>query len=446
MKIINWLSFIVIFSFLSFSQTIGTEVTKIVDLNTSSIQNYQDIYQNLNDKIKYSLKVYGGETATIKLSDNTFIVTWVETAENKNILFAQKFLGNGCPVNSAFKVNLDEMSHIANPTIAANKDNSFIIAWESVSDDGSKENVFVQRFSADTNRIGDIQKINSFQINEQKKPVISFLDNGNYVVCWQSDHVVAQDFNIYAQLFNENGKVHKKEVRINSQTTDNQINPRVCNLSNGSFVIIWQSYFQDDSGYGIFGQLYDNNFNALGNQFQVNTSTVGDQIDPQITSVSSNDFIVIWKNNDIAKQGIYGQIFNKYCEKVDSEFKVNAYTKNTEKSIVTSLSNGGFAITWYSSYQDQNGFDIYVRKYNNQYQAVGVESKIKHEIISDYKYCCLDITASELRDSFGAFWGGVVAPYNIFAESENSVLSKEISLVYNPKSQKSQLETVLAQI
>src|SRR5690606_36401463 len=60
--------------------------------------------------------------------------------------------------------------------------------------------------------------------------------------------------------------------RVNTYTTNFQRRPAVAMDSDGDFVVTWTSTYQDGSGYGVYGQRYDMNGNALGGEFRVNTT------------------------------------------------------------------------------------------------------------------------------------------------------------------------------
>jgi hypothetical protein len=46
------------------------------------------------------------------------------------------------------------------------------------------------------------------------------------------------------------------EFRINTYTTGGQILSAVASDSSGNFVVVWESYIQDGSDWGVFGQRY----------------------------------------------------------------------------------------------------------------------------------------------------------------------------------------------
>src|SRR5580765_2090522 len=62
------------------------------------------------------------------------------------------------------------------------------------------------------------------------------------------------------------------DFQVNTYTYYAQQFPDICSDSSGNFVVVWQSYYQDGSGWGIFARRLDNAFNPVGPDFQVNTT------------------------------------------------------------------------------------------------------------------------------------------------------------------------------
>jgi hypothetical protein len=46
------------------------------------------------------------------------------------------------------------------------------------------------------------------------------------------------------------------EFQVNTWTTDDQSSPSVTSLSNGGFVVVWESNGQDGDGYGVYGRVF----------------------------------------------------------------------------------------------------------------------------------------------------------------------------------------------
>jgi hypothetical protein len=100
---------------------------------------------------------------------------------------------------------------------------------------------------------------------------------------------------------------------VNTWTTDDQYRQSITSLSNGGFVVVWQSDGQDGSYGGVYGQRFDSNGNKVGSEFQVNTWTTGDQGAPSITSLSNGGFVVVWHSygQDGSYWGVYGRMFSQ---------------------------------------------------------------------------------------------------------------------------------------
>ena len=88
--------------------------------------------------------------------------------------------------------------------------------------------------------------------------------------------------------------MRKSEFQINTYTASHQLGPSVTGLSDGGFVVTWDSYGQDGDGVGIYGQRYDSSGSTTGPEFQINTYTTDDQYDSSVTSLSDGGFVVTW--------------------------------------------------------------------------------------------------------------------------------------------------------
>ena len=61
------------------------------------------------------------------------------------------------------------------------------------------------------------------------------------------------------------------EFQVNTFTAKDQKDPTAAGLSDGGYVIVWESSDQDGSGKGVFGQRFDANGDPVGGEFPVNT-------------------------------------------------------------------------------------------------------------------------------------------------------------------------------
>ena len=82
-------------------------------------------------------------------------------------------------------------------------------------------------------------------------------------------------------------------TQINTWTANNQQSPKVTSLSNGNFVVVWQSYEENSSGFNsIYGQIFYSNGEKMGNEFPISNYITSDQYSPNVAASFSRFMVV----------------------------------------------------------------------------------------------------------------------------------------------------------
>src|SRR5262249_36138013 len=143
---------------------------------------------------------------------------------------------------------------------------------------------------------GEFQ-VNSFTPGFQNSPAVASDPTGGFVVVWQSNGAApaARDPDgVFARRFDSTAAPLGAEFQVNSYTTGSQREPAVAIDGDGNFVVVWDSIGyrggQDGSQGGVFGQHFLRTGEPLGDEFQVNTYTTGDQAEPSISADATGDF------------------------------------------------------------------------------------------------------------------------------------------------------------
>ena len=139
--------------------------------------------------------------------------------------------------------------------------------------------------------------------NENLTPIsdnVPYGDQEGFIVSWQSNRQESDDYNdgIFLQRFNSDGSKLGSEIQVNTYIENNQQNSKQVALNNGSFVVTWQSNGQDESSWGVYGQIFDKNGNKKGSEFLVNTTTDDEQRNPSIAASSDGSFIIVWQSRE----------------------------------------------------------------------------------------------------------------------------------------------------
>jgi hypothetical protein len=230
------------------------------------------------------------------------------------------------------------------PAIATLADGTFAVAWRS----GGA--VHVQQAAADGALVGAAQVYTA--LASAYSPGIAALKGGGYVVSWGE----INDGNVYAAT-NGAGDAGMPFVVNGDGLAASLMTaaplPHVTTLADGNFVVAWDSYANAPLGFticDIFFQLYDSAGHALGGPVQANVESGGGRYDAAVTALSDGGFVVAWQSQtgDFDASGIFGRRFGADGSAVDlREFEINQLRAGDQTSPdVVALANGGFAAAW----------------------------------------------------------------------------------------------------
>ena len=280
----------------------------------------------------------------------------------------------GNPV-AELRVNSFTSSSQEAPKATLLADGSVVVTWQSESFDGSSWSIASHRINAAGQLVGASDTVvNTTTTDQQLSPAITALTDGDYVITWSSYTHDGSDWGIYAQRFNADGTRDGQEFLVNTLTDSTQIYPSVAGLSDGGFVIAWQTYSgadADNSGYGIAGQRYNAAGAPVGAEFLING--VGYQDQSQVTLVAAPDggFVVAWTSYqaDGSHNGVVARRFDadgNATEPFGDDVLVNTYSLNDQSGPAIAMLDRGFVAVWHSQGQDGSGYSIEMQRFQGQ--------------------------------------------------------------------------------
>jgi hypothetical protein len=207
---------------------------------------------------------------------------------------------------------------------------------------------------------------------DQQEPSVAMDSAGNFVIAWQSYGQESASDGIYAQRYNASGVAQGGEFHVNTTTTDNQNLPTVAMDSSGNFVITWESYAQDGSLQGIYGQRYNSSGVAQGGEFRLNTTTANAQQNPVVTMTGGGSFAVTWQSTaqDGSLEGVYMRLYDASGNPVTGETRVNTTTTGDQHSpSIVSNQNGRMVIAWQGN-GSGDGDGVFMQRYTYGFPPV----------------------------------------------------------------------------
>jgi hypothetical protein len=186
------------------------------------------------------------------------------------------------------------------------------VVWGSLNQDGNGTGVFGQRYDSAGVPQGGEFRVNTYTTGPQSLGSVAADASGNFVVVWTSHSYVAYTGDVFGQRYDSAGVAQGGEFQVNSYTTGSQSDPSVASDTSGNFVVVWESGGQDFSTYGVFGQRYDSGGVPQGNEFPINTFTTSYQLSPSVSATGTDQFVVTWDSygQDGSYFGVFGQRFD----------------------------------------------------------------------------------------------------------------------------------------
>ncbi|WP_298595776.1 hypothetical protein, partial [Zoogloea sp.] len=307
-------------------------------------------------------------------------------------IYAQRFAANGEAIGPELRVNTLTDGGQSWAQVAALSTGGYVITWQDDgANDGSGYATYGQRFDATGSAIGAQFLINTTTSGNQYQSNVAAYTGGFAAVWTTGSDIYQQRFTNDGVKVGGETLVSTVPGGAGAQGS-NQYLPDVAAYANGNLVVVWADGGSNDgSTYGVYGRLYDAGTGSFGSSFLVNTTTASYQTyaadydyAPNVAVLASGDFVVVWPSyeQDGSGWGVIGQRFNAAGVKQGGEFVVNETTAGSQYiPEVTALSTGGFVVGFYNDNYDISGAgttaDAYIREYDASANPIDGQRKLE---------------------------------------------------------------------
>jgi hypothetical protein len=259
--------------------------------------------------------------AIATLTNGNVVVVWSSfdqaTSNSLYDVYGEMFATNGTRIGTNFLINVFTTYNQRSPAVAALPNGGFVVAWVSEQERSTAPDwgtnttdltaygmgsallasvdVYERLYTiSGSNAVASTSEILVDQgVNPCAAPDIATAADGSYMVTWCANNVTNSNngWDIYERSFtNANGG---PIYLVNSYTYGDQYNPRISVIGD-DYLIAWTSLGQDGSREGVYGQYMQEGDSPVGNEFLVNTTTVGQQMEPAVASDGFQQFLVVW--------------------------------------------------------------------------------------------------------------------------------------------------------
>ena len=269
------------------------------------------------------------------LTNGNVVVVWAsynQAASNSmQDVYAQILSPTGTAIGTNFLVNQFTSYNQRTPAIAALPGGGFVVAWVS---------------------------------EQQRQLAATGGTNSTYI---SSTTGLNPSVDIYARLFTASGSAAAGEFLVN---TDNNpaANPAVAAATDGSFLVTWtaRDLANPTNSLDVYGRTFASDV-VGGTVFYVNSHLYGDQYVPRVSALGL-DYLVTWTSlgQDGSREGVYGQLVHNDGTLTGGEFRVNTTTLGQQlQPTVASDGVSQFLVVWTSFTGYPNTFDLFAQRYHN---------------------------------------------------------------------------------
>jgi Ca2+-binding RTX toxin-like protein len=336
------------------------------------------------------------EGAGSGFSDGKYVMVWTDASQtspdfNNRAVRGQIFNADGSKSGSPFIVNQSFELSQTEPSVAVLSNGKFVVTWtnEDVDASGAKQ-ILARLFEANGTPAGDEFLINTQQdAGDQNHSTVIGLSGGGFAVVWndrEDSNATNNQTATYIRLYNNAGSALGPAKVANSNAGDPQ-NISVTEMIDGRLLLVWSDEVftsppGDGSGASIRARFLDPASGTFSAKFNVNTSTLNDQTDPQVAALKDGQFVVVWTDRskaggDTSFTAVRMQVFDTAGTKVGSEMLVNTETTfEQENPVVTVLADGRFVVAWQDNSHtgaDNDSFSVRSRIFDARIAAIDLD-------------------------------------------------------------------------
>lgn len=290
------------------------------------------------------------------------------------------------PSGSSILVNASTTGDQSNGRATSFASGGFIVVWQDFVDYSTGPTVYLraQRFDDAGQKVGGEITLSTyapFSTAPVLPPAIFTFADGRFLVSWEKSGAPGDSSSTgtVAQLFAADGSPLAGEFRVSNNTAGYQSRPSIAELSDGSFVLVFDDGGGDGFGQSVQGQLFNSSGAPIGSNFVVNTTIANIQNQVSVAALDSGGFVVTWTDGSFTPPdttaAIRAQVFDASGTKLGSEILVNSHFPDNQAASDVASNGTGFVVTWFSPSgpDDLSGSSIRAQRFDSAGNKLGAE-------------------------------------------------------------------------
>lgn len=295
--------------------------------------------------------------------DGSFVVVWQHAASDTDTdVRARRFAATGTPLGDEIAVHAASASDQTEPVVASAGNGDFVVAWSHAQ--GSDTDIQLRRFTAAGEAKAAQLRVNSTTASLQLAPAVAVGPDGSFVVAWQSLLQDGDGWGVYLRRFAAGGAALSGEIRVAEATAGDQLAPALGVAADGRFVVVWNSFGQDGDRDGVYARLFSPDATAASGEVAVNVTTSGRQSLAEVAYLDPGA-LVVWRSSegDGDGAGVFARALSADGQPVGGETRLNETIAGTQtQPTVARAASDRAAVAWASEQVDGDGLAVVARR------------------------------------------------------------------------------------
>jgi hypothetical protein len=326
--------------------------------------------------------VFHHNPAVVFLPSGNFLLAWAEERgilewmvffENLQVqsreIIVQEFNTAGRPAGPPRTISSGGVGLKSQPRIATLPGGGAVAAWMSsygaTATPASELGVFTRQLDGHGRPAGGQTQADTKSGAVGLTPALAVDPDGSYLIAWTSQNGTdAFNTSIYGRVFAASGAPLAAPFAITSNTVGPQGRPTVANDGQGSYLVAWQSYFNDMWHTRVDGQIVSKAGGLLGKRQTISTGGGKNWADlaPSAAVAPGGTFMLVWMEyNTWFPVGLAGVQVDRTGVPLGNQFWINDLQIGSQYRTSLATDGAGHYLSSYEGFQTQTTLGIMAR-------------------------------------------------------------------------------------
>lgn len=309
----------------------------------------------------------GSPQIAIDASGNALAV-WEQTDGTRFNVWANRYTAATNSWGTAALIETDNAGGVANPQIAMDISGNAIAVWEQ--SDGTRSNVWANRFTAATSSWGTAVLIENNSAGNAGAPQIAIDASGNAIAIFsQAD---GAQFNVYVNRYTAASNTWGTPSPENA-AGGFAFNPQISIDASGNAMAVWQQ--TDGTTFNIWAKRYTVASGSWGTATLIETSNAGNASRPQIAVDASGNALAVWTQYDGTRDNIYANRYTAATTTWGTAAVIETGAANADRPQIAIDASGNALAVWTQT--DGTNFNIWANRYTAATSSWGTAELIE---------------------------------------------------------------------